>query len=372
MKIARHAFWSSSTLIAWVLVGYPATLAVIPRRPVVVNGGGGSDDGQQPGQHPSVTVIVPTYCEHDRLAAKLDTLRDLDYPAERLRVVVVSDGDPRLAEIARTTLPAATVLMLAGRRGKPQALNAALTVADGEILILTDAHSPLTRSSVKAICRPFDDPAVAAVSGRWAEEGSAYDVYEHMLRALESRSGSTACVFGALLAVRRELLPSFPPDIVNDDLWLLCRMVRGGGRVVYEPEAHAIEAPLQADAEIARRARISAGRMQLLNELAGLPPGFAWRLLSHKVGRLALPGLLLASLGCSWRLAGRQPYRAIALGQSAFYMLGLAGARGFDLPSPARPISRAATQFLVGNAGTMVGVGRALRMRQSVRWDRVR
>jgi cellulose synthase/poly-beta-1,6-N-acetylglucosamine synthase-like glycosyltransferase len=349
-----------------VLAGYPAVLAVLPRRPL--------RDRRQAGEEefPTVTVIVPTYCEHDRLAPKLETLARLDYPSEKLQVVVVSDGDPELARIARATLPDATVVLLEERGGKPRALNAGIAAATGDILILTDAHSPLRPSSVKTLCRPLADRSVAAVSGRWAEEGSAYDLYEHILRQLESRTGSTACVFGALLAVRRESLPPFPADVINDDLWLLCRLIRGGGRVVYEPGAHAIEAPLEHDAQIVRRARISAGRMQLLDEVASLPPAFAWRLISHKVGRLALPALLLTALVSSLALASRPIYRGFALLQSAFYMLGLAGARGFDPPAPGRHVVRAATQFLVGNAGIVLGVVRAVRRRQSVHWDRAR
>jgi poly-beta-1,6-N-acetyl-D-glucosamine synthase len=372
--IFRFLFWLSSALVGWVLAGYPALLAVLPRRPLRSREGdaGEGDAGQHDAELPSVSIIVPTYCEHDRLAGKLRTLAELDYPADRLQVVVISDGDPELARIARETLPDATVLLQDERGGKPRALNAGIEAARGDVLILTDAHSPLTPDSVRTLCRPLTDPTVAAVSGRWAEEGSAYDLYEHVLRLLESRSGSTACVFGALIAVRRSLLPPFPEDVINDDLWLLCRLIRAGGRVVYEPAAHAIEAPLAHDAQIVRRARISAGRMQLLDEVASLPPAFAWRLVSHKVGRLALPGLLLTAFGSSCLLARRPMYRGFALIQSAFYLLGLAGARGFDPPSPARPVVRAATQFLVGNAGIVLGVLRAVRRRQSVHWERAR
>src|SRR3712207_8856981 len=96
---------------------------------------------------------------------------------------------------------------------------------------------------------------------------------------------------GEFMAVRRDLLPPFPKGIVNDDLWLLCQLVRGGGRVVYEPEAASEEGGLGAAAELERRSRIGAGRAMLVRELHGLPTGFAVRLVSHKFGRLALPFL---------------------------------------------------------------------------------
>jgi poly-beta-1,6-N-acetyl-D-glucosamine synthase len=364
--VLRLAFWLSSALAGWVLAGYPAVLALLPRRPLrrgEASGGVGA---------PFVSVIIPTYCEHERLPLKLETLRALDYPHDRLEVVVVSDGDPRLAEIAREVLPDAKVLLLEHRSGKPRALNTAIAAARGEILVLTDAHSPLTPSSVSALCAPLQDARVAAVSGRWAEEGSPYDAYEHVVRRLESRSGSTAGVFGGLLAVRRELLPPFPEWVVNDDLWLLCRVISSGGRVVYEPAAHAVEARLDDDAQIVRRSRISAGRMQLLGEIARLPPAFAWRLLSHKVGRLALPGLLLVAFGSSLTLARRRLYLLLALAQGGFYLLGVTGAALGRAGRPVPLIVRVARQFLIGNVAVLLGVVRALRRRQSVRWDPAR
>ncbi len=348
-------------LAGWVVAGYPLALAVLPRR-----------RWRTAERTPAVTIVVPAYRERALLGPKLGSLAGLDYPRERLQVIVVSDGDPELARIAGTCLPAATVLLQAERLGKPAALNRALELATGDIVLLTDAHTPLAPGSLRSAVRHFADPSVFAVSGRWAEARSAYDRYEHVLRLLESRSGSTAGVFGAFLAVRREQIGRFPLDVINDDLWLLLRLVRAGGRVVYEPRATSVQDGLPAGAELERRTRITAGRALLAAELRDLPAGFRWRLISHKFGRLGLPFLLLGALLASVASRRRPAYRAAAALQLGGYGVGALELAGLHAPGRLRPLSRAAGQFVLGNVATARGVLRALGGEQDVRWRAVR
>lgn len=359
---SEAAALACGALAAWVLGGYAVALAALPRR-----------DWHTADIEPTVTIIVPAYRERDLLGPKLDSLTALDYPRELVQVIVVSDGDPELARIARATLPSATVLLQPERLGKPAALNRALDRARGDIVLLTDAHTALAPGSLRAAVGHFADPAIAGVSGRWAETRSAYDRYEHLLRRLETRSGSTAGVFGAFLAVRRERIGRFPRDVVNDDLWLLLALVRAGGRVVYEPGATSTQAALPAGRELERRARISAGRALLAAELRDVPASFRWRLISHKFGRLALPALLLGALIASAAAGRRRPaYGAAAAIQLAGYAIGALEVMGVHAPGRLRPVSRAAGQFVLGNAATARGVVRALGGRQTVRWRAVR
>jgi cellulose synthase/poly-beta-1,6-N-acetylglucosamine synthase-like glycosyltransferase len=335
-RAAATAFWAGAAGTGWVLAGYPLALATRPARPL--------DAAPAAGPPPRVTVVVPTYREIAALGPKLATVAALDHPADRLEVVVVVDGgDPALVDAARAALPTATVLTQTPRAGKPAALNRALRHATGD-----------------------------GVSGRWAERGSAYDRYEHLLRTLEHRSGSTAGVFGGLLAIRRDRLPLLPEDVVNDDLWLLCALVRRGGRVAYAPAATAVEPPLGARAQHERRGRIAAGRVQLAAELQGLPPGFRLRLLTHTFGRLALPFLLLGMLGGSAARARRPRWRRVALAQAALYGAGALAAAGVRPPGPAGRVADALGQFAAGNAAVAAGVVRAAAGRQDVRWTGVR
>jgi hypothetical protein len=233
-------------------------------------------------------------------------------------------------------------------------------------VILTDANNVLEASSLRAAAQQFAEQNVWGVAGRRGEQGSEYDVYEDLLRRLETRSGSVASVSGGFFAVRRTRIPAFAESVVNDDLCLFVPACARGGRVICEPGARSIEPPLPAAAELARRSRIGTGRLLLLDDTRRLPIGFTWRLPSHKHARLALPFLL----ACSASRASRRPYRVLAAVQvSGLGLLAMAGHR------PPGMVARASGlfgQFLLGNYAVAVGVVRTLRSRQGVRWEAVR
>lgn len=361
LDVRAAGFWASLAGALWILVGYPVSLLLFRQR-----------RWQQDSLEPFVTVLVPTYYEKESLPKKLRSVSSLDYPADRVQVVVAVDGDPELAEIARAELPSAEVVVLPERSGKPTALNLGLEAAKGEIVVLTDAHNPLDTRSVRRAVRHFADDDIWAVTGRCVESGSAYDRYENLLRMLETRSGSVAGMFGGFTAVRRGKVPKFPTEVVNEDLWLLCHLVREGGRVIYEPEASSHEPSLATRREVERRTRISAGRMMLVTEMQGLPRAFLWRLASHKLGRLLLPFLLLSTFGLSLSLARRPRYRAAAAVQALAYGVGALAAAGVRPPLFPDWASRLLKQFVLGNYAAGAGVIRALRRGQTMIWDKVR
>lgn len=354
-------FWASLGGVLWLLFGYPASLLLLRER-----------RWARGELEPTVTVLVPTYYEREALPLKLRSIEALDYPREQLQVVVAVDGSAELAEIAKAELPWADVVLVPERSGKPTALNHGLEVATGEIVVLTDAHNPLDEQSLRQAIQHFADDEIWAVTGRCIEQGSAYDRYENFLRRLESRSGSVAGMFGGFSAVRREKIPEFPPEVVNEDLWLLCSLVGEGGRVIYEPAASSVEPSLETRHEVERRTRISAGRLMLLNDIRGLPPTFLWRVATHKLGRLVLPFFLLGTLGFSASLSRRRGYRLIALVQALAYGLGTLDAMGRKPPLVPRSLSGMLRQFVLGNFAAGAGVVRAMRRRQSNLWARVR
>jgi cellulose synthase/poly-beta-1,6-N-acetylglucosamine synthase-like glycosyltransferase len=354
-------FWGAAGACVWVLAGYPASLVL--RRP-------------RPWRHadalPTVSVIVPAYREREALAAKLGSLAELDYPRALLEVIVAVDEDEELVRVARAARRDARVLFSPERRGKPAAINRALAEASGDAVLLTDANNVLDRGSLRAAVSHLGDETVWAVAGRRGETGSAYARYEDAIRRLESRSGSVAAASGELILVRRERAPRLPEEVVNDDLWILCELVRGGGRVVYEPLLSSEEAPVPEPAEFARRARITAGRWQLLGELRDLPAGFALRLASHKAGRLALAPLLLIALGSSLLLVRRPLYRAAVGVQLAAYAPGVAALVAPPALRPTGRLARASKELVLGCAGTIAGIARGVRRAQSNRWEPVR
>ncbi len=361
MKLREAWFWGSAAGAGWVLIGYPAALLLLRER-----------RWRRDDATPSVSLLVPAYREREALRDKLRALADLDYPADRLEVIVTVDEDEELARIAREARPDAQVLFSAERAGKSAALERGLSAAGGDIVLMTDANNLLDRGSVRAAVRHFADPEVVAVAGRRGERGSMYDRYEDLVRGLESRSGSVAAMSGEFMAVRRDWLPAIPAGVINDDFWLLCSLVRRGGRVVYEPEASSHEDAVPMAGELARRTRMSAGRVMALSELRDLPPGFAWRALSHKYGRLALPFLLLGGLASSLALARHRPYRLAAGLQAGAYATGGLAVAGFVPPGPAGRLARAAGQFTLGNVAVALGVVRGARGRQKAHWTPVR
>jgi hypothetical protein len=360
MGLAGIGFAASAAAGGWVLAGYPLALAALPARP-----------WRTDGATPSVSVVVPAFREREALRAKLEAMAGLDYPADRLQVLVAVDEDRELVDVVRAARPEAQVLFEAERGGKSAALTRALRAATGDVVVFTDANNVLEPSSLRAAVRHFADPAIWAVAGRRGESGSAYDRYEDVLRRLESRSGSVAAMSGEFMAVRRERVPGWPSDVVNDDFWLLCHLVRGGGRVVYEPAAGSTESALPVDAEVRRRSRMGAGRVMLARELRDLPRGFGWRAVSHKFGRLVLPVAMAGALVSSLAGSRDRRLRAATAAQAGVYAVGGLAAAGVLPPGPARPVAKAAGQFVVGNVAVGMGIVRALRGRQTVRWDPV-
>jgi biofilm PGA synthesis N-glycosyltransferase PgaC len=360
-RVAAAWFWACLGGCAWVLAGYPALLALLRPR-----------HWRRGARLPPVTIVIPAYRERDALRRKLRALRELDYPRDRLKLIVAVDQDRDLARVVADANSDATVLFSPQRQGKAAALNRALADAKGEVVLLTDANNLLSPGSLRAAVRHFADPDIWAVAGRRGEASSVYERYEDLIRRLESRSGSVAGMSGEFMAVRRDRVPRFPSDVVNDDFWLLCQIVRSGGRVVYEPLAASSEPPLPTRQEVSRRARIGAGRVLLISEIHDLPASFGLRVASHKLGRLALPAMLAGALFSSVTLARRPAYRAVAGTMIAGAVPGLASLAGARPPGISGRIAAASREILVGNAGIAIGIVRGLRGRQDVRWEPVR
>ncbi|MCW3016469.1 MAG: putative Glycosyl transferase [Solirubrobacterales bacterium] len=350
----------------WVLAGYPASLLLARPRAA------GQVTTVAAEATPTVSVVVCAASAPQPLAAKLDALRYDGYPPDQLELVVALDGDAALRTVVMQSWSTAVVTFSAGRRGKARALRDALALATGEIVVLTDADNALAPGSLRAAVRHFADPSVWAVAGRRGETGSAYDRYEDIVRRLESRSGSVAAASGEFLAVRRDHLRPVPADVVNDDLWILLDLLARGGRVVYEPASGGVEGALKPLQELERRARIGAGRVQLVGQVRRLPPDAAWRVLNHKVARLALPFLLLAGL-CGLPAARGWLGRGVAAGELAILGAGIAHARGRrPRQRHARALTGACAQLVVGLAATACGLGRGLTGRQAAIWRAVR
>lgn len=243
--VALVLFWVPLLLITYVCVGYPAVLALLARlAPRRVRTGP---------VEPHVCLFIAANDEEAVIAAKLRNSLELDYPRDRLSILVASDGSiDRTTEIVRSFGPAVRLVDLSRRRGKIGAINAGVHQVPNEagIIVFTDANAFLDRGALRALVSNFSDERVGAVSGdvvlvgdraALAVSEDLYYHYERWLQHGESIIGSMVGVDGALYAIRRHLFVPAPPDTILDDVTIPMAIVRQGYRVVFESAARATE-----------------------------------------------------------------------------------------------------------------------------------
>jgi len=330
-------FWISALAVAYVYAGYPAILALWARlrpRPV------------RKGQVlPPVTIVIAARNEAARLGARIDNLLALDYPADRIQIVVASDGstDATATVLQRYADRVDAVMVPPG--GKASALNAAVAAARNEILVFADARQSFARDAVQALVAPFADPQVGCVSGelvldcetadRTSSMGDGvgfYWKYEKWLRRHESLVSSMVGVTGAIYAMRRVLWEPLPAGTILDDVLTPMRVASRGFRVVMELEARAYDRVVAAAGdEFRRKTRTLAGNYQLVtikpSLLVPLLNPLWFQFVSHKLGRLLVPYALCLLAIASAVLAGQAAVYTVAfLCQLIFYGLALYGA----------------------------------------------
>jgi len=363
-------FGVSLFLVLYPLVLYPGLIFFLSRlfpRPV---------RKARPDPLPFVTVVIPAHNEERVVRDKIENTLSLDYPPDRLEILLASDGSTdRTAEIARETAhPAFHFLDFPVRRGKLAVLGDAVSRARGELLVLTDTSAMLAPDALLRAVENFSDPEVGCVAGRYriarevtpaldgrGESERGYFEFEIFQRICESRFHSTLGAHGAFYMVRRALFPLVPPGTINDDFVIPMLILARGFRTVYEEKAVAFEVHLATvKSEFRRRVRISQGNFQ---QILLLLPALGFRdlralfvFVSHKVLRafqpLALFGILLGSA-----LLPGPLFRTLFLLQLFFYATGLLA---LFLPRPGRLLSLP-LYFLTGNAAILLGLLRQLR-----------
>lgn len=303
------AFWLCLVLVIYVYAGYPACaflLALVLRR-----------DVRRGDIEPRVAVITSAFNEEQEIEATVLNKLAQDYPADRLEVIVVSDGSTdRTDEIVQGLTARGErrlkLLRQEPRQGKTLALNAATRQTSADIVVFADANSIYAPTTVRSLVRNFSDPSVGYATGRMVytnpartavgEGSGSYMSYENLLRKLETRLGSIVGVDGGVDAIRRELYAPMRPDQLPDFV-LPLTVVERGKRVVYDPDAVVYEPALSDTTEEFRmRVRVSLRALWALHDMRSLLnplryPLFAWQLISHKVLRylafLPLAGLLV-------------------------------------------------------------------------------
>ncbi len=387
-------FWIATSAVAWSYLGYPLVLLVWSGLADALGAlrfvGGGPDRRASPGGQlwPRITIVFSAFDEEEWIDRKIRNCLALDYPADRLEILVGCDGcTDRTAQLAREAGgPRVTVHELFPRAGKAAVLSRLVPRATGDLVVLTDANVMLDRGALRALARRFRDGAVGAVVGRLRLynptrqdfEETLYWRYETTLKYLEGQRGCVVGANGGIYAIRRLLFGPLDPDTVTDDFVIPMRIALRGWRVPYEPNAVGFEETTEdRDREFGRRARIGAGNWQALTRVQGLldpRAGFPFfGFVSHKLLRWATPFLLAVTLPVSAVLSaapGAWLYRAALAVQLAFYALALLGGRaGIARGGLARAASLA-HYFVRMNAALAVGLWRHLRGAQGAAWDR--
>jgi cellulose synthase/poly-beta-1,6-N-acetylglucosamine synthase-like glycosyltransferase len=381
--LAAIVFWVCAAGIVYAQVGYPFVLRALvsARRGRESLGGPRAPRplglGAPAGERPLVSLIVPAYDEEEVIAAKVANALRLDWPRERLQIVVADDGSTD-ATPERAREAGADLVLELPPGGKVAALNEGVAESDGEFLAFSDANSEWAPDALARLLAPFVDERVGYVCGqvRFLDpdgdnlEG-AYWRYEMAIRAMESELAGVTAGNGAIYAMRRSAYEALPAS-GSHDLSFPFRLAKRGLRSLYAPDARAEEKMVPTiEGEFARKRRMMVGLWDIVvGEGMLLPRGysplFAFELLSHRLLRYATPLLhvlvFLANL--------------VLLGSGWFYyltliaQLALLGIAALSARLPDDAVVRICRYYVLTQAAIVLGLWDRLRHGSGGRWEK--
>jgi len=347
MFLAKLLFFICVFMIIYVYLGYPALVFLFG---IIRNKG-----VKKGAFEPHITILIAAYNEEDNIDSTLKNKLNLDYPKEKLEVIVISDGSTdRTDEIVRRHKgERVRLIRQEPRAGKTSALNMAVPETNGKILIFSDANSLYAQDALRTLIGNFNDPSVGYVTGKMVYTNpdgptigdgcNAYMKYENFLRRIETRLGSVVGVDGGIDAIRKNLYRPMNPDHLPDFV-LPLKVVDQGYRVVYEPQAVLKEPSLKASKDEYRmRVRVSLRSLWALNDMrhlltftrssfssSGAPSHlrtfatfflYSWQLWSHKVLRYLCFVFLMGAYFSNLALWPENPfYKLFFLLQNMAYL----------------------------------------------------
>jgi len=352
-------FWGSSALILYTYAVYPLWLCLRARcaaRP-----------WKREPITPSVSIVMAVHNGVASIAQQITRLLDLDYPAELVEIITVSDGSTDgTAELLRSMAQSRVRAFICDEhQGKAAALNLGMRNARHDLLVFVDVRPRLERDALRELVSNFADPKVGCAGGNLILPRSATDAataavggfywrYEQAIRSWESRIDSTSGVAGALYAVRRSLAVQLPAGLILDDMFQPLSVVRQGYRAVIDSKARISDGMPSAAGEFRRKVRTLAGNFQLVKLapfILGNQNRLRWQLISHKLLRLAVPTLLAAAgISSAVRAWDSRFYLGGLVAQVAFYGCALLGQAGILRKWMAVPAG-----FVLLNAAAVVG-----------------
>lgn len=378
--LLKALLWGSVGFVLYVYLGYPLLLLLLAtvmgkKRPF----------SPHP-DLPSVSLIIAAHNEEAVMATKLYNTLALDYPADKLQIIVAADGsDDATAAIVRSFGRWGVELSYApARQGKVTAINRAVAQATGQVLAFSDANNLYDAHTLRQLVAPLADPSVGMVSGAklilrgdgaLGDSEGLYWRYESLIKGWQTQLGTATGAPGEVMAIRRNLFEPVPATIINDDLYLALRLITQGHNVHYTPLARSYErvSPTAQD-EMLRRSRMVCGHFQLMSQgirlLSWRRPLAVWNIVSHKYARplvpLAMIGALLGNVG----LLLYQPDMfclVVFLAQMILYGLAWLGNRG----GVNGRLTYLPTFLVNSNRAALHGLYQFLTRQQTNQWQRV-
>jgi cellulose synthase/poly-beta-1,6-N-acetylglucosamine synthase-like glycosyltransferase len=374
-------FWISVFIIFYTYIGFP--LIVVLRglwlgRPI---------QQETITSYPTVSIVIAAYNEAKNIAEKLDNILSMDYPRDRLEVVIASDGstDGTDAIVERYKEHGVKLLSLP-RSGKAVALNSAVASSKGEILVFSDANSMYKSDAILELVRPFVDPKVGGVAGNqvYRSENSggtsrdgerAYWNFDRMLKRFQGKSGNTLAATGAIYAIRRSLFRLIP-DGVSDDFVTSTAVIVQGYRLVFAPDAIAYE-PVAATSkvEFGRKVRVIVRSWRAFIFMRELLNPFRYKfyaiqLFSHKILRYLVVFPLILLFLASLLLWNVSPfYQLAAVMQILFYMFAVSGLLMGNTRFGRMKFLTIPFYFCMVNAASLVAIIKVMGGHQVKHWE---
>jgi cellulose synthase/poly-beta-1,6-N-acetylglucosamine synthase-like glycosyltransferase len=375
-------FWFCIIAVIYGYIGYPILLTA---GSLFFSKGGRKYNVA--GEWPRVDMLIVAYNEEKVIGSRLKNCLTLDYPADKLRVWVVSDGsiDKTNEIVQKYAFKDGRICLVAlERTGKSGAINKAVSLLSGDIIVFSDANTEFESRAVKNLVRNFQDNTVGCVCGRLIYRNpdqvisgkgeGLYWRYETMLKKLESGMGYVSGANGAIYSIRRGLFENLPDGTINDDFMISMKIVGKKFKCIYEENAIAYEEVASTmKHEFKRHIRDGAGHYiavshltGLLNPMLGVRSFIYW---SHRIVRWVLPFIFVGLFCINALLLAKSLYQAIFIMQCIFYVLAIVGL--LTIRYKHLPFIIYVPFYICNlNVALLIGFFKAISGRQKMTWER--
>ena len=375
-------FAASVFLILYAYAGYPAViilLSVFLSKPV-----------KKDNIEPAVSMIIAAYNEEKHIKEKLLNTLSIDYPHDKLEIIVASDGSTdRTDDIARSfeqnkSGKKVVLHRVEGRLGKTATQNSAVKIASGEIIVFSDAADMYDRNAIRELVKNFADTSVGAVSGMYhyknptgSQVGFGTILFwelENFIKSRQTRIHTITGCSGCIYSVRKTLYAELPANIISDLVEPLA-ILRKGYRIVFEPKALAIQDTTEKTTqEFKMRIRVIVRGMNGLLYMKTLLnpfqyPYVSFQLFSHKILRWFVPVFCISAfISNSFLVMDNVYYRILFLAQCIFYFLAVIGLL-LEKRNISNKIFFLPMYFTIVNAASLISIFKIVKRENIVVWQ---